>query len=190
MRRVSLPVTCVLAVLGSLVVVPVAAAQGGSTSVCQTSLPANIMAGMLQQSMQQLLQRSETFREQCRRIAAVPYARIKFEIGMKLEGNGRAETVINRYEAGAIVAFVTLRFAQDYLELIPHELEHVIEQIEGVRLRDELTAQRAWLAASGAYETVRAAAAGVRVRQEFDTLAVEAVQRHGLKAPAPRHPIY
>ena len=184
MRRVSLPVTCVLTVLGVLLVVPTATAS----TICQTSLPLNISAGMLQQQMLVLLQRSETFREQCRRIAAAPYVRIRLGIGPMMEGGGRAETVIRRYQHGAIVAFVTMRFAEDYFELIPHELEHVIEQIDGVRLSDELTAQRAWLGANGTFETRRATAAGARVRQELDGLAMEPVEHHGLKAPAPRHP--
>ena len=72
--------------------------------------------------------------------------------------------------------------------LVAHELEHVIEQIDGVRLSDELTAQRAWLAANRSFETRRATAAGARVRQELDALAMKPVEHHGLKAPAPRHP--
>jgi hypothetical protein len=169
-------------VLASLLLAPAA------SPVCRTSLPANIMAGMLQQQMMLLLERSETFRGQCRRITAVPYVRIRFEIAMKVDGGSRAQTVINRYEAGAIVAFVTVHFAEDYFELIPHELEHVIEQVEGVRLATELTAQRAWIAPNGGYETRRAAAAGAKARQELDALAMESIQHYGLKAPAPRHP--
>lgn len=184
MRRVSLPVTCVLTVLGVLLVVPTATAS----TICQTSLPLNISAGMLQQQMLVLLQRSETFREQCRRIAAAPYVRIRLGIGPMMEGGGRAETVIRRYQHGAIVAFVTMRFAEDYFELIPHELEHVIEQMDGVRLTEELVARRAWLAPSGNYETRRASTIGIKVRRELNALTVEPVQHDGLKAPAPRHP--
>ena len=184
MHRVSLSVTCVLVVFGSLFGVVSATAS----TVCQTTLPANIGAGILEQQMILLLQRSETFRQQCRRIAEAPYVRVRFEIGMKIEGGGRAQAVINRYEAGAVVAFVTMGFAQDYFELIPHELEHVIEQIDGVRLPDELVARRAWIAPCGSYETRRASAMGTKVRKEVNVLTVEAVQHDGLKAPAPRNP--
>jgi len=188
MHRVSLSVTCVLVVFGFLLAVPAAAAQPVAASVCQTSLPVNIAAGMLEQHMILLLERSETFRQQCRRIAASPYVRVRFELGMRIEGGGRAETVINRYQAGAVVAIVTVRFAQDYFELIPHEIEHVIEQMDGVRLAEELVARRAWLASSGSYETRRAAAMGTKVRGELNALTVEPVQHDGLKAPAPRNP--
>ena len=185
MRRVCLLV-CVFAVPGFLLSVPVAAAIEPTT--CQTSLPANIGAGILQRQMIQLLERSETFRQQCQRIAAAPHVRVRFEIGFKVGTGGRAQTVINRYEHGAIVAFVTMRIAEDYFELIPHELEHVIEQIDGVRLSAEVWAQRASISATGSYETRRAAAAGARARQEFGALAVEAVQHDGRKPPAPRDP--
>jgi hypothetical protein len=183
MRRVRLSVACVLAVFGFLLGDPAAA-----STVCQSSLPVNISGGMLQQQIIALLERSETFRQQCRRIAAAPYVRVWFELGLKVDGSGRAQTVINRYQQGAIVALVTVRFAQDYFELIPHELEHVIEQIDGVRLADERCADRAWTAPSGAYETRRAIAAGAKVRLEFGALAVEPVQGDGPKAPGPRDP--
>ena len=184
MRRVRLSVTWVFAVLVFPFAVPMAAAS----TICQTSLPVNISGGILQAEMIALLERSETFREQCRRIAAAPYVRVRIELGPRVTAGGRAQTIINRYQEGAIVAFVTIRFAEDYVELIPHELEHIIEQIDGVRLSVEVGAQRASISADGAYETRRAAAVGVKVRQEFGALTVEPVQHDVRTPPAPRHP--
>src|SRR6187549_1443759 len=43
---------------------------------CESSLPSNIDAGMLQSQVLGLLQRSPTFQEQCRRIAAVRVLRV------------------------------------------------------------------------------------------------------------------
>ena len=87
-----------------------------------------------------------------------------------------------------MVAWVTLGFAEDYVELIPHELEHVIEQIDRVPLPQEAAARRAWRTRSGSYETIRALVAGMRTRQEYDGLAVETIQVDGRKPPRPRHP--
>ena len=184
MRRVRLSVTWVFAVLVFPLGVPLAAAS----TICQTSLPVNISGGMLEAEMIALLERSETFRAQCRRIAAAPYVRVRIELGPRVASGGRAQTIINRYQEGAIVAFVTIRFAEDYVELIPHELEHIIEQIEGVRLSAEVWAQRASISENGSYETRRATAMGVKVRQEFSALTMEPVQHDGRKPPAPRHP--
>ena len=79
-----------------------------------------------------------------------------------------AQTVINRYDAGAIRADVTLRFGEDYQLLLAHEFEHVLEQFDGVVLREEAASGRAWRTLSGAWETRRAFNAGVRARQEVD----------------------
>jgi len=174
----------VLTVAASLLVVQAVSAS----PTCRSEMPANIRPGIFQREMFRLLDRSETFREQCTRIAATRYLRVVFGVARSVPDGSRAQTTIERFQAGAVVAFVTLKFAEDYVELIPHELEHVIEQIDGVRLSDELTAQRAWLGANGTFETRRATAAGARVRQELDGLAMEPVQHHGPKAPAPRHP--
>ena len=65
---------------------------------------------------------------------------------------------------------MTLRFSEDYLLLLAHEFEHILEQVEGVDLHDEAASGRAWRTASGAWETRRAANAGIRARLEFDTL--------------------
>jgi hypothetical protein len=89
-----------------------------------------------------------------------------------------------------MVAFVTLKFAEDYVELIPHELEHVIEQLDHVRLPQEAARQQAWRSRNGAYETRRAMAVGLRARQEFEALVVEPGQADGHKPPAPRHPFH
>lgn len=156
-------------------------------SICGSELPANIQPGLFRRDMVRLLERSETFRGQCGRIAATRYLRVVFSgVGSLPEGS-RAQTRIERYDAGAMIAFVTLKFAEDYVELIPHELEHVIEQIDHVRL-SQAARYEAWQSPNGAYETRRAMAVGLRVRQEVDALIMESGQTDGRKPPAPRHP--
>lgn len=156
-----------LAVLAPLLVARMASAT------CESSIPSNIEAGMLQGTVVELLQRSVSFRQQCRRIGAVRALRVTLQVGSAIDEGVRAVTVINRYEAGGIRAEMTLRFSEDYMELLAHEFEHVIEQVDGVSLRDEVASGRAWRTPSGAFETRRAFAAGVRARQEWDALAAE-----------------
>lgn len=162
--------------------------SAGASPACEGRLPPNVDGGALVPTMLRLLEGSETFRQQCERIALVPSLHIAIRIGHQMPSDGRAETVIGRYRAGAIRAAVDIRFGQDYAELIPHELEHVLEQLDGVRLRDEVKARRAWRLGSGAFETKRAIAAGLQVRQELEASALEAVQADSLKRPGPRHP--
>lgn len=151
------------------VVVPLLVARLASAT-CESSLPSNIDAGMLQPQLLQLLQRSPTFRQQCGRIAARRVLRVTVRIGTWIDREAQAQTVITRYDAGAIRAQVTLRFSEDYLLLLAHEFEHILEQVEGVNLHGEAASGRAWRTSGGAWETRRAASAGIRARQEFDTL--------------------
>src|SRR6266446_3319000 len=77
---------------------------------CESSLPSNIDAGMLQPTAIELLQRSATFQQQCRRVASVQVLRVTLHVSKAVDVGARGQTVINKYEAGAIRAEVTLRF--------------------------------------------------------------------------------
>jgi hypothetical protein len=144
----------------------VALAQQPS-EVCVSSIPANIQAGLLAQDITGLIQASPTFRTQCARIAEAPYLRVDLELVQTL-GGARGETTITRYQAGALHASVRISFGQDYRELIAHEFEHVIEQLDGVDLQAEADRGRAWLVDARVFETRRASDAGQRVRRECD----------------------
>ena len=149
-----------------------------ATTICVSSLPFNVDAGMLQPVAIGLLQRSPTFQKQCERIASALALRVTLRVVLA-PPSGRAQTTITRYDTGALRAQVLIRFGEDYYELLAHELEHVLEQVDGVALHD-MPADRAWLTENGAFE------AGMRARQECDELAAEAVQANRRHAPRPR----
>jgi hypothetical protein len=133
--------------------------------VAMMMVPGNIHAGLLAKNVVGLIQSSPTFRAQCGRIGAARSLRVDIEIVQTL-GAVRAETGITRYEAGAIRAEVRIAFGQDYRELIAHEFEHIIEQLDGVDLRAEADQGRAWVVDRHVFETRRASEAGRRVRRE------------------------
>jgi hypothetical protein len=137
------------------------------SEVCVSSIPANIQAGVLAQDITGLLQASPTFRMQCERIAEARSLRVHLELVQSL-GGPRGETTITRYQSGALHASVRISFGQDYRELIAHEFEHVIEQLEGVDLQAEADRGRAWLVDARVFETRRAWDTGQRVRRECD----------------------
>jgi hypothetical protein len=172
-----------LAVFAPLLVV----CQVSASTLCVSSMPSNVQAGVLQADFIELLQRSATFRHQCTRIAATRVLRVSVHIGALADRGARAQTIINRYEAGGIRADVTLRFSEDYLELLAHEFEHILEQIDGVKLRDEVAAGRAWETPSGAFETRRASDAGIRARQEYEGLSQDAAELEVTRASGRRH---
>ena len=180
-RRVSL-VSCLLVVCGSLFV----ARHVSASPICESSLPFNIDAGALKSELIDLLQGSATFRRQCARVAATQVLRVTVRVGVSVGVGGRAQTIIQRYDAGGLRAEVTLAFGEDYVELLAHEFEHILEQVDGVRLSAEVAAGRAWLTASGAFETRRAFDAGARARHEYEASAAGAVHADGRKPPAGR----
>jgi hypothetical protein len=156
----------------SLVLAPMLAARLMlPVSACATSLPANIAAAVMQSQILDLARRSVSFQQQCQRIGRTRVLRVTVQLTTTIDGGARAQTVIHRYDAGGLRAEVSLLFAEDYVELLAHEFEHILEQVDGVVLRDEVDAGRAWRTETGAYETRRAFSAGVRARREIDALA-------------------
>lgn len=135
--------------------------------ICAAKLPSNIDAGILGPEVLEILSRSETFRRQCQRIAAARVLRIRLGITPQPSGEYRAVTILERYEAGSLRADVTLVFAENYVELLAHEFEHVLEQVDGVNLRDDVARGHAQILQDGAFETRRATEAGLQVLREF-----------------------
>ncbi len=135
---------------------------------CETAIPANVEAGLFASDVLTLLRLSDTFRQQCERIAADGRVRVRLAIVNTIDGGGRAQTTFRRYRSGALSADVEVLFGENYRELLAHEFEHVLEQIDGVDLRREAADGRAWQVGEGAYETRRAFLAGVQVLREAE----------------------
>ncbi len=134
-------------------------------------LPVNIRVDdVLQPLVSALLAKSETLRRQWEIITASRLIRVTVvsRMGMQDTGSTRARTEVSRYAYGAIRATIEIPSGTDVTELLPHELEHVIEQLEGLDLR-ALAQQRARGVVEvrkGVFETARARAAGLQVYRE------------------------
>jgi hypothetical protein len=153
----------------SLALLLLAAPQArAGEEICAGKVPSNIDAGILGSQILEILSRSETFRRQCQRIAAVRVLRIRLAITARPHAEYRALTILVRYDAGFLRADVTLVFAENYVELLAHEFEHVLEQIDGVRLSDDAARGHAQLLQDGVYETRRATVAGLQVLREYE----------------------
>ena len=116
-----------------------------------------------------MLERSPTFREQCRRVAGTRRLYIRVHVNGLLVGDRfRARTRICRFESGVIIAEVELRTPWAPEEWIAHEFEHVLEQIERVPLAE--LADRTgsvWRTADAMFESERAIRAGQTVLREL-----------------------
>ena len=140
----------------------------------RTSWPCRVLAGAdMLPFVQRAWDKSATFREQCRKLAAagaVIHLRASSE-----KGFSGAAAQIGRSPEGLMVAHVRVRLGASTVGLIAHELEHVLERIEGVNHMIEArrgTSKVWWV--GGAYETRRAVDAGRRVAGEVE----EAMRRH------------
>jgi len=135
-----------------------------------SGLPPNISVGPeLRDAVAVMLRESETFRRQSRLLGTMPHVRVHISLEEPLGRMpaARARADLQRYRFGAITAFVHLQSRRDAIELIAHELEHVIEFAEGTNYRTLAVLQpgSAW-AVHGGFETTRAIEAGLRVQRE------------------------
>jgi hypothetical protein len=115
-----------------------------------------------------MLRKSAAFRSQCRQIARAPqlYARVRVDPRI-VDKPYRARTTINRLSSGAIVADIDIAPVRDPIEWIAHEFEHLIEQLDGLKLADlARRRQGAWHSADEMFETDRAIRMGRTVLDE------------------------
>ena len=135
------------------------------------SLPRNLIApASYRDLLERMLQRSVTFRRQCLRLAHTPDLTVTLQTaGMPRPAHMRARARIVRRGVEMIASIEVLRL-DDPVELIAHEIEHVIEQLDGVDL-----ASRASIGATGvhgaagdedSFETTRAIRVGLAVAAE------------------------
>jgi Tol biopolymer transport system component len=120
-------------------------------------------------------QASATFRRQWRRLAADPRIRVAI-LALTVPG-GRtladARTQIVRGD-GPSTAFVWLPPSRDFPRLLAHELEHVLEQLDGVDLGAHIRSRTVWSSKSTGFETQRAIDLGVQVAREVEAAASDA----------------
>jgi len=152
-----------------------AAAEGDEeTPLCAGSLPATVsVARDLRRHIGSMLAMSSTFRAQCGRITRAPSLIIMILVDPALaERSYRARTWFGRTPAGSLVARVHISLRTSPIEWIAHELEHVVEQLDGLSLPALAAArQGAWLSGEKMFETTRAIEAGRRVAAEMQQAA-------------------
>jgi hypothetical protein len=136
-----------------------------------SELPRHVeVSDYLKPAVATLLRKSPTFRHQCEILAASTRVRIVL-LGVPPPYQStapRAKATMHRYSYGLLRAEIEIPLTSDHTELIPHELEHVIEQLEGLDLpslsRDG--DDRVMRVTDGAFETRRAQAAGRTAARE------------------------
>src|SRR5688572_25975664 len=142
-----------------------------SAALAQSSLPPNLhLPSLYREVVESIAGRSATFREQLVRIAAEPRVTINLVFVPRIIG-ARAKTrmVVHIDE---LDAHIEVAYLENIVELIAHEFEHVIEQMEGMNFAVMSDAGDPGISSSvsasgdNVFETKRAARAGVSVARE------------------------
>ena len=123
----------------------------------------------MQSSVTSMLRRSETFREQCQRLSDAPLLIVRVEVDpLLVTGTFRARTIFRRYSSGLLLATVSVGPGTKQTEWIAHEFEHVLEQLDGVDLRELALRGRegVWFSGPDVIESERATRAGRAVLEE------------------------
>jgi hypothetical protein len=144
-----------------------------------------IAASVLQHTIDTMWRWSPTFKAQCARLGATSLVRVEIRFGGESHRlNRRAWTRITRGAGGTTKVDIVLELhaVAERVELIAHELEHVIEQLDEVELA---ASERHGVHETGAgvFETARALHIGLKVRREVD----EAGQGRGASAAELEH---
>jgi hypothetical protein len=119
-------------------------------------------------TIEQMLERSPMFRRQCLRLAAAPQLTVVVRMLHPLTAGPRARTQIKRADRNRLIATVEINPLGDFTELLAHELEHVIEQLDGVDLAAKSAVANSGVRScvDGTFETNRAARIGLVVALE------------------------
>ncbi len=140
-----------------------------SPAFAQLGLPSNFdIAPIYRGLVESMAERSPTFRQQLLRIANEPHLTIDLDVVPHIVG-ARAMTRMVR-QADGLDAHIEVERFDDIVELIAHEIEHVIEQIDKVDLAAGAALPDAEIHSVDrnglVFETARAARVGVTVAQE------------------------
>ena len=139
----------------------------------QLATPPNlIVSSMYRPLVESMLRQSPTFRRQCVRIGAERSLMVHLAITKPSPGyDVRATTRITRDEKGRLSAAIQIRPLHDVEELIAHEFEHIIEQLDEVDLGAHAAQRHTGVTAIGhsrdIFETMRAKRAGLKVASEL-----------------------
>jgi hypothetical protein len=134
-------------------------------------LPANlIVPDVVRPLVTSMWWQSPTFRRQCARLAEYPDVIVHIELAVRVR-DGWARSRLERHPGGGNAAvLIELRAPARYVESIAHELEHVLEQVDGTDLpRLARQAVDGVVRSGGQYETARAQWVGRRVAREVMT---------------------
>jgi hypothetical protein len=138
----------------------------------EVELPDNlVVSGSYRAVVDAMRVSSPTFRRQCLRIATSPFLTVIIQgATFPVSSRTRAFTRMSR-DDWRLNAEIRIGQPENAAELIAHEIEHIIEQLDGVDLASKASlgatgVRRCDCGSEGAFETLRAIAVGEQVARE------------------------
>jgi hypothetical protein len=140
-----------------------------SPAFAQLALPSNLhVAPMYREMVESMADQSPTFKAQLLRIANAPRVTVHVEIVQHIIGARAATRMVRQLDG--LTAQIEVARHDNVVELIAHEIEHVIEQIDGVDLAGSASLSNGGIysitAGGTVFETERAKRVGRPVAQE------------------------
>src|SRR5687767_11887369 len=132
--------------------------------------PANLdVDPMFRALVEGMRQRSPAFRRQIARVSAAQTVRVRVlpEDRPRLTAGVKARTAFT-FDGGTLVsAHVYLRMTSQVPRFIAHEMEHILEQLDGIDLQAQDGNGVVWKSNDSTFETRRAIEAGLLVELEI-----------------------
>jgi hypothetical protein len=148
---------------GLLFTMLILSTNDASASVPEQPLLCQIHVSASGPSILPAVRLSRTFQQQCQRLAGA-HVVVVVQWADDMTSLHHAETRILRNDGRVFRAVVRLRAADEPAVQLIHELEHVIEALDGI---DHRLASCGWRTRAGAYETTRARLVEAEVRREL-----------------------
>jgi hypothetical protein len=146
---------------------PEVVGAGSSVSEVTASM---VVDARLQGLIDDLLSHSPAFRRQWQRLEKFPRLSLRIELvhANHVGGDAHAATHISVQRDGSLHAAVAIPGGRRLAELIAHEVEHVLERLDGVRVdAQHALGDNSVRRASGTFETARAVLVGQLVAKEL-----------------------
>jgi len=141
--------------------------RAGSTASAATARV--VVDAKLQGLIDTLLSRSPAFRRQWQRLERFPRLSIRIDLVhcLYIGGDAHAATTFSVLTDGSQQAVVAIPGGRRLAELVGHEVEHILERLDGVRVDDQhALGDSSVRRASGNFETARAVLVGQLVAKE------------------------
>ena len=128
------------------------------------------MDAKLQGLIDDLLSRSPAFRRQWQRLERFPRLTIRIELvhANQISHDAHAATTIAVLHDGSVDAAVAIPGGRRLAELVAHEMEHILERLDGVNAANQhALGDHSVRRGSGTFETARAVLVGQLVAKQL-----------------------